>query len=373
VAVPAVLTFAAVLWNLGLLVGIGFILSGNNTGYPWLELPRSILALFVILSAVFAFSGLLTLATRQERELYPAAWFIAAALLSLPWVLGTAVWTLLYQGVHGAVQLAVNGWFIHSLTWLWFGFLAIGTLFYVVARVSQVPLYSRYSAQFAFWTFAVLAGWGGVNSGAPLPRWITSFSEAANLLLLVPIALVVHNLWKTIASEAVAKDEAPALKLARFAIPALAAFGLLGIAFYLRERNLVLHLTLFQVGLTQMFLLGFVAFALFSGLYLMMPSLIGRPLCPNRSSLHCNILLGGLALTTLPFLLGGLKEASLWADTGKAPVDVTKALTGFIGVSTFGQLALLASAVPLLLNLFGSIKAACAGCCTESGPAKDRK
>jgi cytochrome c oxidase cbb3-type subunit 1 len=261
VALPAILTFGGVLWNATVLVGTVGILAGYNSGFPWMEMPAGAQAMLFVASVVISVCALLTVAARKERTLYPAAWFFIGAFLTLPWILGTGSWTLLGQTVRGAVQLSVNGWFMNSLTWLWFGFLGLGALFYVIPKTSKTDLYSRSSATFAFWILALLAGWGGVHSGAPLPRWIITISESANLIFLVPIALVIHNLWNSTDGESVSENESSSLSFARFALAALIAYGLLSISFYLRSRNLTLQLSLFNQGLVFMFLFGFVGWA----------------------------------------------------------------------------------------------------------------
>ncbi len=358
-ALAPVVIFATVLWNLAVFVGIIGILCGANTGFPWLEMPRQILAVLTLLSVVFTLSGLITISFREERELYPAAWFIVGALFSLPWVLGTATWTLLFQTVRGAVQLSVNGWFIHAFTWLWLGFLAIGALLYVVARVSRTELYSRSSAVFAFWLFAIIAGWGGLMASAPLPRWIVSVSGTANLILLVPIALIVHTLWKTSAPEAADKSEAAALRFSRLSIQSLAAYGLLSLAFYAPAKNAVLGLTLFQPGLMNVFFTGVVTLALFAGLNLMLPELLGNKERGVIKGSTLFLLLLGLAFTTLPLILGGMKQAVLWADLSKSSAEVSRGLNGFIGPATLGYIILFVASVLILVQLLGSIKTAC--------------
>jgi cytochrome c oxidase cbb3-type subunit I len=373
-ALAPVVIFATVLWNLAVFVGMFGILCGANTGFPWLEMPKHILAVLTLISVVFTLSGLLTISLREERELYPAAWFIVGALFSLPWVLGTATWTLLFQTVRGAVQLSVNGWFIHAFTWLWLGFLAIGALLYVVARVSRTELYSRSSATFAFWLFAIVAGWGGLMASAPLPRWIVSISGTANLILLVPIALIVHNLWKTIAPEAADKSEAAALRFSRFSIQSLAAYALLSLTFYAPAKNAVLGLTLFQPGLMNVFFTGVVTLALFAGLNLMLPDLLGNKEHVLIRGSNFLLLMLGLAFTTLPLILGGMKQAALWADLSKSSAEVSRGLNGFIGPATLGYIILLVAAVLILVQLLGSIKTACMECCGSTrAPAPKRK
>ncbi len=352
VALPAVLTFGGVLWNGTVLIGTLGILAGYNTGLPWLEMPAGAQAMLFVASIVISVCGLLTIASRTERTLYPAAWFIIGALLTLPWMLGTASWTLLGQTVRGAVQLSVNGWFINSMTWLWFGFLGLGALFYVIPKTSKTDLHSRSSATFAFWTLAILAGWGGVHSGAPLPRWIITISESANLIFLVPIALIVHNLWNSTDGEAVSEKDSLSLRFARFALTALVSYALLSASFYLRSRNLTLQLTLFSPGLTFMLLFGFVGFSILAGYNLMLPGLLGRSF--KIGSIAASLV--ALFMTSIPLILGGLKQASIWADETKAPADVVKGLVPFMGMSTLGFLFLLISALLVLSQIIRMLK-----------------
>lgn len=352
VALPAVLTFGGVLWNGTVLIGTVGILAGYNTGFPWLEMPAGAQAMLFVASIVISVCALLTIAARKERTLYPAAWFFIAAFLTLPWILGTGSWTLLGQTVRGAVQLSVNGWFINSLTWLWFGFLGLGALFYIIPKTSKTDLYSRSSATFAFWTLALLAGWGGVHSGAPLPRWIVTISESANLIFLVPIALVIHNLWNSTNGDSVSENEASSLSFGRFALAGLFAYALLSVSFYLRSRNLTLQLTLFNSGLTFMFLFGFVGFALLAGYNLMLPSLLGRQFRPA----HLGLFLIPVFLVSLPLILGGTRQAAIWADETKTSADVVRGLVPFIGMSTLGFVILFGGSMLMLLQIGKTLK-----------------
>lgn len=353
VALPAILTFGGVLWNATVLIGTIGILAGYNSGFPWMEMPAGAQAMLFVASIVISVCALLTVASRKDRELYPAAWFFIGAFLTLPWILGTGSWTLLGQTVRGAVQLSVNGWFINSLTWLWFGFLGFGALFYVIPKTSKTDLYSRSSAIFAFWTLALLAGWGGVHSGAPLPRWIITLSESANLIFLVPIALVVHNLWNSTDGDSVSENDSSSLSFARFALAALIAYALASVSFYLRDRNLTLQLSLFSQGLVFMFLFGFVGFGILAAYNLMLPSLLGRQFKPAR----LGILLIPVFLVSLPLILGGSRQAAIWADATKTSADVVRGVVPFVGMSTAGYLTLFAGAVLMLLQIVKTLKA----------------
>src|SRR6185295_5885841 len=83
-AKPFLITIGAKLWHLGVLTGFLAILTGENTGHEWLEMPRYasvILFLGFLLMAVWAF---VTHTRRNVESLYPSQWFVLAALFWFP-------------------------------------------------------------------------------------------------------------------------------------------------------------------------------------------------------------------------------------------------------------------------------------------------
>src|SRR5450756_1144706 len=140
---PIVPFVAAHLWHLGVFVGAATILGGGSSGYTWLEFPRVSASLLGVSFVLVAISAVATFGQRQERVLYPAHWFLLAALLWFPWIYSTAA---LFIGsnhpVRGVAQGVINWWYADNLIFVWLALVGLGTAFYFIPKISGQPLKS---------------------------------------------------------------------------------------------------------------------------------------------------------------------------------------------------------------------------------------
>ena len=189
---------AANLWHLGVLVGLVGILSGNSTGFAWLEFPRggSVILFFAYL--LLALWAMMNFAARRERALYPSHWFLVAALFWFPWIYSTANLFLVAWPVRGVVQAIIAWWFANNLLFVWLALVGIGTAFYFLPKFSGRPLQSYYLALFAFWTLVLFGTWCGIPPGAPVPAWLPALSSVAAVLTVVPVLAIAVIAWKTL-------------------------------------------------------------------------------------------------------------------------------------------------------------------------------
>src|SRR3546814_8820051 len=74
----------AVLWNVGLIIGLASIASGHNDGMEWLEIPWQVGLAFVVGGAMIGLTLVLTLQRRQVEHLYVSIWYMGAALFWFP-------------------------------------------------------------------------------------------------------------------------------------------------------------------------------------------------------------------------------------------------------------------------------------------------
>src|SRR5258708_3133340 len=112
-AIP--IAIGSVFWNVGVKVGVITILPGGTTGFECVEFPGASSAILIASYAVFGICALLTFKARHHAELFPAQWYILAALFWFPWLFTTARLLLIWFPVRGVMQLAVNGWFANGL------------------------------------------------------------------------------------------------------------------------------------------------------------------------------------------------------------------------------------------------------------------
>src|SRR3546814_20608004 len=74
----------AVLWNVGLIIGLASIASGHNDGMEWLEIPWQVGLEFVVGGAMIGLPLVLTLQRRQVEHLYVSTWYMGADLFWVP-------------------------------------------------------------------------------------------------------------------------------------------------------------------------------------------------------------------------------------------------------------------------------------------------
>src|SRR6266571_1500867 len=166
----------ALLWNLGVKIGIFGIQIGDSTGFEWLEMPGYASPILFVGYAIIGVCALLTFHQRREPTLYVSQWFLLAALFWFPWIYSTANLMLVFAPVRGVAQACVHWWFVNNLQTIWLGFLGLATLFYFIPKLTGRALYSEPTAIFAFWTLALFGSWGGIHADAPLPAWIPAVS-----------------------------------------------------------------------------------------------------------------------------------------------------------------------------------------------------
>src|SRR5579859_3587768 len=193
----ALIVAGAVLWNVGVTVGVPGILAGDSTGFEWLEMPRYSSMVLFFAYAMIGVGGVMTFHQRRERSLYISQWFILAALFWFPWIYSTANLLLVIRPVRGVMQPIIAWWYAGNLTTIWLGFVGIAAIFYFLPKITQRPLHSNYLGIFAFWTLAFFGSWGNIPAGTPLPEWIPAVSMMAAALTIVPVLAVAVNCHRT--------------------------------------------------------------------------------------------------------------------------------------------------------------------------------
>jgi cytochrome c oxidase cbb3-type subunit 1 len=346
------LVFAgAKLWHLGVFVGLVGILSGDSTGYEWLDMPRYAA---MILFCAFVFIGVwgfVTHRSRAERELYPSQWFALAALFWFPWIYSTAVLLLQVFPVRGLVQASVAWWFAGNLLVVWLALAGLAAFCYFLPKLAERPLQSRYLALFAFWTLLLFGTWTGIPLRATLPAWMPTLSNVAGLLMLVPVLAVVVMLVQTVGGNKTACTGGP-LCYVKFGTCSLVLAGLMLAAAALPPVSRLTDFTWFGHAQNALRLYGFFAMTMFGAAYYLLPRVAGRewPFARLvRVHFWCGVI--GTMLLAVPLALGGLVQGAKLLNPEIPPVEVTKATLMVLRLSTLGDLLLLIGGLLFLLNV----------------------
>ena len=248
---PLLLIGGAAFWNLGVLMGIGGILLGDNTGYEWLEFPGySAITLFVAYLLIMTWA-LIMFRYRRRGHVYITQWYLLGAFLWFPWLYAAAQVMLFIFPVQGVMQAAVNWWFANNLLFLWFGSIGLGTAYYMIPKVIGRPVHSYYLATIGFWTFAFFSSWTGMQRliDGPFPAWMITASIAAMILTIIPVATVGLNHHMTMRDHFPLMRYSPTLRFTVFGAIAYTAFSIVGVIISLRSMARIVHFTEVSDGL----------------------------------------------------------------------------------------------------------------------------
>lgn len=342
---PIVPVVAAHLWHLGVLVGTVAILSGNSSGFLWLEFPRVSAMLLGVSFVLVAISAVATFAQRKERELYPSHWFLLAALLWFPWIYSTANLLLVTTWpVRGVTQSVIGWWFANNLVFVWLALVGVGIAFYFLPKLAGRPLHSRFYAMFAFWTLLFFGTWCGIPQGAPVPAWLPTTSALASILLIVPLLAIAVILVKTLSGSNVI-SRGDSLCYFRSGTVMFLVSGLMLVASACPDHGRVLEFTWFGQAQVQLQLLGFFAMIVCGAIHEILPRVMGAGL-PFKKFVKAQFWLWffGVALFVIPLAVAGVQQGRAGYDPAAAKL--------WLMISTTGLIFLLLGSVLLLVNIF---------------------
>jgi cytochrome c oxidase cbb3-type subunit 1 len=368
---PGFAVIGALGWNAGLLLGAFGILSGQSTGFEWLEMPGNSGAILFFSFVFVAVTGWLTFHARQVRELYVSVWFLFAALLWFPWAFSGAEMLLVRWPVNGAAQMAISLWYAHNFTVVWVSLISLAVLFYFLPKLAERPLYSRGLALTTFWGLVFLGGWGGVHAAAPLPKWLSATSTFTNVLAIVPILAFALNFRLTIAGQEERVKATLAGRYFLFAAVAYLCWGLLQAGTTVARVNELSEFTHLATAIRQGGLLAVLGIGAFGAINYIAPK-IGGVEWPLAKLLRPQFIAatGGVLMYLGSLAAAGIMQGFALNDPGLAFADSTKRSLMFFRLSTLGDLLFLAAAVMLLVNFLAlagaSARACCASCCGET-------
>jgi len=336
-AKPWLLTVGAELWHLGVLVGLIGILSGQSTGFEWLEMPRSAAVILFLAFLLITVWGYVTYTRRSEAALYPSQWFVLAALLWFPWIFSTATLLLQVFPVRGVVQASVAWWFSGNLINVWLTLAGLASTFYLLPKLTGRPLQSHYLALFAFWTLILFGTWTGIPAHAALPAWMPTLSGAASVMLLIPVLAVAVSVILTVRGSQTPCGGGP-LCFTKFGVVSLVLTTLLLAIAACPQVSRVTDYTWFGHGQTALQIYGFFAMTMFGAIYHIMPHLVGPDrICPRWMRINFWLVMPGTLLFALPLVFGGIAQGLKFIDASIPFVEVAKSTLMAFRISTLGE------------------------------------
>lgn len=272
------LTIAGVFWNVGLVVGLIGMLSGDITSVEWLEMPAYVVPLLAVSYVLIGAWGVLAFAYKSNEHVYVSQWYILAAFFWFPWLYTIVQTMIFFEPALGTVQSIVNWWFGHNALGLWFTPIAVASAYYFLPKVLGVPIRSYYLSLLGFWSLALFYNWAGMHHliGGPIPVWVTSAGTVASIMMVIPVIVTAINHHFTTIGHFKTVWQSPTLRFVVFGAMNYTLSSLLGSTMALREVNVVTHFTHATVGHAHHGAYGFFTMVMFGSIYYMMPRLLHR-------------------------------------------------------------------------------------------------
>lgn len=242
-------------WNFNLLGGCLGILMGFSKGQEYTEIPFPFDMIICLLEIAIAGNLFSTVVLRRERRLYVSLWYILLAIIPFPiyYTLGNAN---KFRGIEDAI---VNWFYSHNLFGIWLTTLGLATLYYIVPKQVQKPLYSHAISFVGFWTLAAFYPWNGGHHviWGPVPMWVMSASVTASLAMFIPVfATFVNFGWTAWGTWDIAKKDI-GYRFSLLAYCSYVAASLWGCTLAVMSLNATLHFTNMTIAHVHMGFLGF--------------------------------------------------------------------------------------------------------------------
>ncbi|NMM89236.1 hypothetical protein B2J88_33660 [Rhodococcus sp. SRB_17] len=308
-------------WNAGLVAGLGAIAVGFSAGMEWLEIPWQIGGLFAVGGMLIGLPMALMLQRRQVHHLYVSVWYMGAALFWFP----TLYIVAKIPGLHfGVEQATMNWWYGHNVLGLFYTPLSIGCVYYFLPKVIGRPVRSYNLSLLGFWTLAFFYGQVGAHHliGGPIPEWLITLSIVQSVMMIIPVVAFSLNQHLTLQGHFSALRHSHVLRFIAFGAVMYTLTSLQGSMEALRTVNAVTHFTHFTVAHAHLGMYGFVSMVVFGGVYFALPRILDvRWPRPALISLHFWLVVAGFAVYIVTLSIGGILQGLILLDPARPFMD----------------------------------------------------
>ncbi|MYN09229.1 cbb3-type cytochrome c oxidase subunit I [Pseudoduganella aquatica] len=309
------------LWNAGLIAGLGCIAAGLNDGMEWLEIPWQVDILLVAGGALVGFPLVYTLQNRKVHHLYVSVWYMGAALFWFPilFLIGNL------PAVHfGVQQAAMNWWFGHNVLGLFYTPMALASVYYFLPKIIGRPVQSYNLSLLGFWTLAFFYGQVGGHHliGGPVPGWLITLSIVQSVMMVVPVISFSINQHLTMRGYFSKLIYSPTLRFIVLGGMMYTLSSIQGSVEALRAVNTVAHFTHFTVAHAHLGLYGFFTMVMFGAIYFVMPRIMAWEWpYPSLIAVHFWLVVLGFSIYFIGLTTGGWLQGLAMLDASKSFMD----------------------------------------------------
>jgi cytochrome c oxidase cbb3-type subunit I len=301
-----------VLFNLAAVAGTIALDMGYNDGdLEYREWPWPIRLIFLAALVVTAWNLIGTVARRTSEDIYLSNWYIIGGTL---WTCIIAVVAILPWYQYGLGQVAVSGFYMHNAVGMWFTPLALGVFYYALPKLLSRPIYSYALGVFAFWTNLLFYPIIGAHhfEFSPLPWWLQTIAIVFSVAMLVPVWGGSSNYLLTMRGRTRDMVHSYPLMFIFVGVMGYLIGSTQGTLEAFRSLQEVWHLTNFTVGHSHLTMYGFVAFAVWGGIYALLPLATGKHSGTLGLGMHFWMALVGSFIYVISLSIGGTIQGLDW-------------------------------------------------------------
>ena len=301
-----------VLFNLAAVAGtVALALGFNDGNLEYREWPWPIRLIFLGALVVSAWNLIGTVARRNTEDIYLSNWYTIGGVL---WTCIIAVVAILPWYQYGLGQVSVSGFYMHNAVGMWFTPLALGVFYYALPKLLSRPIYSYALGVFAFWTNLVFYPIIGAHHFlfSPLPWFLQTTAIVFSVAMLVPVWGGSANFLLTMRGRFHGMAHSYPLMFIFVGVIGYLVGSTQGTFEAFRSLQEVWHFTNFTVGHSHLTMYGFVTFAIWGGIYALLPLATGKSPSEIGLTLHFWTALVGSFIYIISLSVGGTIQGRDW-------------------------------------------------------------
>ncbi|SFI32501.1 cytochrome c oxidase cbb3-type subunit 1 [Collimonas sp. OK307] len=326
----------AILWNAGLIAGVGCIAAGISDGLEWLEIPWQVDILIVIGGLLIGLPLVFTLQNRKVSHLYVSIWYMGAALFWFPILFFIANIPGLH---HGIEQATMNWWYGHNVLGLFYTPMALASVYYFLPKIIGKPVQSYNLSLLGFWTLAFFYGQVGGHHliGGPVPAWLITLSIVQSVMMIVPVIAFSINQHMTMRGRFGMLVHSATLRFIVLGGMMYTLSSLQGSLEALRSINTITHFTHFTVAHAHLGMYGFFSMVMFGSIYFVMPRVMAWEWpYPALIALHFWLVVVGFSIYFIGLSIGGWLQGMLMLDANHPFIDSVRVTIPYLKSRSLG-------------------------------------
>lgn len=351
---------AAFFFNAAVLIGNIGLLAGRTQGREYAEYIYPVDVLITLAFVLLFVDMVMTIVRREEPLMYVSSWYFVGAIAwtAVLYPIGNVMWRP-FSGSEMGVGDAVIMWhYGHNIFGLLVTPLAIGIAYYMFPRIVGAPLYSQLLSILGFWFLLLFYTHIGGHHllQAPIPTWLKTVSVIDSFAMMLPVAIVLVNVWYTARGRFNKFMVSPPAKLLLVGTIWYAIVCVQGPIQSLASVQRVTHFNQWVIGHSHIAVLGFTGFITLAGMYYVLPYITGRRIWSIKLvNLQYWLVLFGLLDFFIWLTAAGLIQGQTWLN-GETVYRTVPLIKPYMVLRLAGGILIIGGAMVGLYNVIMTLR-----------------